>query len=115
MELNNAQLERLRAHCAAISQASEGAVTFLLLQGLRLPTGASPSAVDALLRLGDRGDGYSTRLFLAERVVGASKISLNWNVQDLRILERNWHAFSWKAPIELSLEEILLEHLKALR
>lgn len=115
MELTANQIDALRAQCKAISRAEEGAVTFLLLQGLRLPAGASPPSVDALLRLGDRGDGYATRLFLSERVVGASKVALNWNAQDTRILERNWQAFSWKAPLELSLEEILLEHLKALQ
>ena len=78
-----------------------------------MPTGASPAFVDALLRLGDRGDGYVTRLLLSERAVGASKIALNWNAENIRMVERNWQGYSWKAPIELPLEEILREHLKA--
>jgi hypothetical protein len=68
-----------------------------------------------MLRVGDRGDGYATRLYVSQRVVGASKIALNWNVNDERILEQNWFAYSWKASADLPLEEILLEHLKALR
>lgn len=115
MELSDAQIDCLKAHCEGVARSVEGGVPCLLLRGLGLPTGASPPVVDALLRLGDRGDGYATRLFLSERAIGTSKIALNWNAQNIRILERNWQGYSWKAPIELSLEEILLEHLKAFR
>lgn len=115
MELSDTQIKRLKAHCEGVAHAVEGGVQLLVLRGLRLPSGASPPVVDALLRLGDRGDGYATRLFLSERAIGASKIALNWNAQNIRMIERNWHGYSWKAHIELPLEEILLEHLKAFR
>jgi hypothetical protein len=109
-----AQLALLNPFCDGVSTAIEGGFTYLLLAALRLPPGISPAAVDALLRLGARGDGYPNRLYLSQRVVGA-KISLNWNAADVRILERNWFAYSWKAPPELGIDGILLEHLKALR
>ena len=114
MDIPADQIERLRARCDEIAWSREGGVTFLFLRNLRLPAGASPTTVDGLLRLGDRGDGYATRLFFAKKVVGASKIALNWNADGIRILERNWYAYSWKAPLDIPVDAILLEHLKAL-
>lgn len=113
--LDLVQVEKLKAYCESVSSAVEGSITFLLLKALRLPAGASAATVDALIRLGDSGDGYATRLYLSQRVVGPSKIALNWNSNDQRILEQNWFAYSWKAAADLPLEEILLEHMKALR
>lgn len=115
MELDQAQVDDLKAHCESVSKAVQGNVTFLLLKALRLPAGASPEIVDAMLRLGDNGDSYATRLYLSQRAIGGSKVALNWNVNDQRILEQNWFAYSWKAPASLPLEEILLEHLKGLQ
>jgi len=115
MDLSFEQVQRLKEHCESVCRSAEGGITFLLLEALRVPAGATPSTVDALLRLGDSGDGYATRLFLAEKVTGPSKIAVNWNALGVRILERNWYAYSWKVPIEIDLDEILREHLKALR
>jgi hypothetical protein len=113
--LDQGQIDKLKAYCEGVSSAVVGTITYLVLKALRLPPGASQATVDAMLRLGDSGDSYPTRLYLSQRVVGASKIALNWNVVDQRILEQNWSAYSWKAAADLPLEEILLEHLKAVR
>lgn len=113
MACDQAQVDRLKTYCEGVSSAVVGSVTYLVLKALRLPASAGVATVDAMIRLGDTGDGYATRLFLSQRV--ASKIALNWNANDQRILERNWFAYSWKAAADLSLEEILLEHLKALQ
>jgi hypothetical protein len=51
----------------------------------------------------------------AHRVVPAKPYALNWKAQTDRILERNWHVFSWKVPQGLSPIETLREHLKPLR
>jgi hypothetical protein len=113
--LDESQLDKLKAYCESVSSVVVGAITYLVLKALRLPPGASLPVVDAMLRLGDSGDSYATRLYLSKQVAGASKIALNWNVNDQRILEQNWFAYSWKAAADLPPEEILLEHLKALR
>lgn len=64
-----------------------------------------------MLCMGER-DGYPTRLFFAERIVPAKPYALNWKAQTDRILERNWHVFSWKVPQGLSPVDTLHEHLK---
>ena len=114
MPSSEEQIEAIKVHCAGVASCLQGTIEYLLLTALRLPA-CKPEVVDALLCLGDRGEGYATRLYLAERVVPRKVITLNWNANGVRILERNWHAFSWKVPLGLSPEETLLEHMKPLR
>jgi hypothetical protein len=108
------QLAALKRYCDAVSACAQASIEFLLLSRLGLPT-CTPEIVDALLCFGDRGEGYATRLYFAERVTPKKPFKLNWNANGVRILERNWHAYSWKVPLGLSPEETLLEHLKPLR
>ena len=108
------EIEALKQYCASISAADESSITYLLLAGLKLPNGCAPASVDALLCLGER-DGYPTRLYFAERVDTPSKVALNWNASGVRILERNWHAYSYKAMRAGTLVELLVEHLKPLQ
>ena len=115
MALDAGQIDKLKTHCTSVSSVVVGNITYLVLRGLKLPPGASAATVDAMIRLGDTGDGYATRLYLSQRVIGASKLAVNWNSNDQRILEQIWFAYSWKAAADLPLEEILLEHLKGLR
>jgi hypothetical protein len=112
-ELDETDLARLRERCGKISRAVEASLTYYLLEQLELPIGCSPSRVDALLCTGER-DGYPTRLFFERQVKGASGATLNWNANGVRILERNWTAYSWKVPMGRSVYLLLDEHLKAL-
>ena len=105
-------LEELRAICAGATQATEGGADCVLLPNLTMPPGCTPAAVDCLLCLGPR-DGYSSRLYFAQPV--QSREARNWNGQNIRVLERNWFAFSWRAPDGLRPIETLIGHLKALR
>ncbi|HXU21055.1 MAG TPA: hypothetical protein VN788_10775 [Verrucomicrobiae bacterium] len=86
--------------------------TYILLPKMGLPAGCRPVRVDALLCLTGR-DGYPTRLYFAERV--ACKAQLNWNAQDVRILERTWFAYSWTGVARGRPIEVLAQHLKALK
>lgn len=106
------QIERLKERCDKVLAGCEGGQTYLILQGLRLPEGCSPTVADALLCPGPR-DGYNSRLFFASQIVG--KATLNWNGQNVRILERNWFAYSWKTTVELTLDQMLDDHLAPLR
>jgi hypothetical protein len=106
-------IARLKRTCDRLSTASEAGCVYYLLEGLQLPQGCSPSKLDALLCIGAR-DGYQTRLYLSERVETAAKIKLNWNANGVRIMERNWCAFSWNVPAALGPASVLDEHLKAL-
>jgi hypothetical protein len=105
------QVAELKQLCGGVSQCGEGGCTFLLLSELRLPEGCSPSVNDALLCPTPR-DGYQSRLFFAERI--QTKNKLNWNGQ-VRIVERNWEAFSWKVSAEPRLIQMVAAHLRAFK
>ncbi len=106
-----AQLEELGQFCGAVAYAHDGGLLYLLLQQLRLLDGCEPTVVDALLCPGPR-DGYSSRLFFAEKI--HIPVARNWGVH--RILDRNWHAFSWQTQqTPKRYAQILAIHLRALQ
>lgn len=105
-------LDELRALCPGARTFSEGNIDYVFLPGLHLPAGCSPASIDCLLCLGAR-DGYDNRLFFA--AVVNSPIGRNWNTQNVRILERNWFAYSWRVPNGLRPIELLIGHLRGLR
>jgi hypothetical protein len=103
------EIEELKSYCKELSMVKEGEVTFLYLEGLRLPSGCEPEACNGLLCPVPR-DGYPSRLYLSEKV--KSPYIRNWNVNDARIGEKNWFAFSWKVDLKNStLAKILVAHL----
>ena len=110
--VSDEDLNELKHLCPDAKQASDGGVDFVLLPALQLPAGCVPTQSDALLCLGSR-DGYDNRLFFSQAI--RSPTQRNWNGQNIRILDRNWFAFSWKAPNSLRPIEILIAHLQALR
>jgi hypothetical protein len=101
-EFPEEQIAELRRLCPDLKSATEKDCPFFLLPRLSLPDGCSPSSVDALLCPVPR-DGYPFRLFFAEKITTAK--SLNWS--GVRILERNWHGFSWKIPGDLRLLQMV--------
>ncbi len=113
MNFPDDQVEELKAMFGGVSRGVEGGVTYFLIPGLALPEGCNPSRTDALLCPTPR-DGYNSRLFFADRV--QSRQSLNWNAVGVRILERNWNAFSWQVNRPgLRLAQLVSAHLRALR
>jgi hypothetical protein len=103
------QIDELKGYCDKVSALPEGGVTFLYLQGLRLPAGCEPAVCDGLLCPMER-DGYPSRLYLSVQV--RSGYTRNWNVSNARIGEKNWFAFSWRAnPANPTLAQILISHL----
>ena len=105
------QLEELRPYCAGISECEEGGITYILLEGLVLPAGCSPSPCDALLCPAAR-DGYAARLFFEHQIT--TQYARNWNGH-ARILERNWVAYSWNVHNpNVRLVELLRELLGGL-
>src|SRR2546422_9304790 len=107
------EIDELKALCSGLSAGEEGGVTYFLLPQITVPEGCSPARVDALLCPVPR-DGYEFRLYFAQPVT--SKRALNWHGSGARILERNWHAFSWKANrTGLRLAQMVSLQLAALR
>jgi len=114
MGLNDREADALKPYCKAVATCAAGGVDYVLLTALQLP-GCTPAEPDALLCLGDRGEGYPTRLFLSQRVTPPRPYALNWNANGVRILEREWWAFSWRVPAGMTPEETLAHHLGPLR
>jgi hypothetical protein len=107
-------LEVIKACCSTVATCAVGDLEYVLMTGLRLP-GCIPAETDALLCLGDRGEGYATRLFFPVEVKPPRPYVLNWNTKGVHILGRSWFAFSWKVPQGHTVVETLNEHLKPLR
>lgn len=101
--------ELLRQH-PDTQEGTEAGVRYFLIPGLRLPAGCSPDRADALLCPTPR-DGYPSRLFFAEAV--ACSTPRNWNASNVRIMERNWFAISWKVNPNLRLAQMVAAHLTA--
>lgn len=106
------QVRELKHLCPEVKKAVEAGVTYFLLPGLAMPEGRSPAQVDALLCPTTR-DGYPSRLFVAEQVAGGH--GTNWNASNVRILERNWFAVSWRVNPNLRLAQMVAAHLEAFR
>lgn len=108
------QIEELKTAFPSVQSAEEGGTVYFLIPQLSLPSGASPSEVDVLLCPTADRHGYQSRLFFAQQV--QSPKPLNWNTNGVRILERNWFAYSWKINQQgLRLMQILALHLRALQ
>jgi hypothetical protein len=89
----------------------EGGVTYFLLPDVTVP-GPTEVVADALLCPSPR-DGYPSRLFLSKPLThGRAK---NLNASNVRILERNWHAVSWRVRSGLRLIQMVAAHLDAFR
>jgi hypothetical protein len=104
------QLRTLAAVCPAASAMPEAGIDYVFLPGLKFTVGGKERTVDALLCPAQSG-GYSTRLFLAEPVPERGQ---NWTSHV--ICGRTWQTWSWNnVPANLTLPQILLAHLVALR
>jgi hypothetical protein len=106
------QIEELKSIFPGVLRCDEGGLSFFLIPSLELPEGADPARTDVLLCPMQR-DGYESRLFFAEKTRSAKR-NVNWN-STFRILERNWHAFSWRTKPNLRLAQMVAEHLRAFR
>ncbi|MFA6411795.1 MAG: hypothetical protein WCW53_03795 [Syntrophales bacterium] len=112
MDIPQEQIEEMKGLFKNISSCSEGKYIYFFMPDLQLPEGCVPEKIDALLCPMSR-DGYDSRLFFAERIKSCN--SPNWNANGIRIIERNWHAFSWKVPPNLRLTQMLAAHLRGLQ
>lgn len=112
MEYPIDQIDELKKIAPNLSIAQEGGISFILMTGLRLPDGCVPEIADVLLCPSPR-DGYPSTLYYSTQISCSN--GLNWNRVNVRIVDRNWFAVSWRVSSELRLSELLLVHLRALR
>lgn len=104
MALPTDQIEGLKSIFSGVKVCDEGGVSYILIPSLALPPGCMPEKVAALLCPTVR-DNYASRLFFAEQI--KSPTGRNWNANSVRILEQNWHAFSWQVSTGLSLAQLV--------
>lgn len=109
------EVSELKMMFPGAQSATEGGFVYVLLPGVSLPEHCSREPVDLLFCPMARGDGYPSRLFFSRQV--AARGPLNWNAQGVRILERNWWAYSWKinTPTPLRLAQTVAYHLSPLK
>lgn len=112
MEIPNDQVEELKTLYPGTCRYDEAGKPFFLIPKVQLPEGCEPRVTDALLCPTAR-DGYPSRLYVADKVAFATP--RNWNASNARIIERNWHAFSWKVRDGLRLAQMVGAHLRGFR
>jgi hypothetical protein len=110
------QVEELKAVFNDLSSCSEGGIEYVLIPKLKMPEGCTPQEVDALLCPTARGDGYESRLFFATKIECSRPLKkpLNWN-GNVRVLEQNWYAYSYKVDAALRLKQMVAAHLGAFK
>jgi hypothetical protein len=111
MESPSDQIEELKLIAPSLSSAEEGGFLYLLIENLKLPENCNPQVVDVLLCPKPR-DGYNSRLYFPVKITGIPE--RNWN-SSIRVLNKTWHSVSWKTKDGLTLAQMLMIHLKALR
>jgi hypothetical protein len=114
MKFAEDEVAELKMLFPGVSKYEEGGITYFLIPSLMLPPRCDPKSTDALFCPMNRGDGYESRLFFSSKV--RSPVERNWNGQDVRIIERNWFAYSWKiGESKLRLVQMISAHLRALQ
>lgn len=111
MEFPIDQIAEIKKIYPGAEISEEAGVTYFLLPKLDMPEGCVPSNVDALFCPTNR-DGYSSRLFFAEKITGCPV--RNWNGQ-ARILDRSWYAISWNINPNQRLIQLIRSHIDAFR
>ncbi|TDO83740.1 hypothetical protein EV143_101180 [Flavobacterium chryseum] len=112
MNFTEDQILELKSITPDLSMAQDGGYTYIRIDNLQLPDHCNPNVVNALLCPAQK-DGYESSLFYSAQITGCP--SRNWNRVNVRILEENWFAISWRVNPGLRLSEMLLIHLSALR
>ena len=104
------QMETLVSLCPEVAVMPDAGVNYIYLPKLKIKSVNIVHTVDALL-CPTKHSGYTTRLFLSERISGRGK---NWSTHS--ILGRTWHTWSWNnVPETLSPTQILSAHMRALQ
>jgi hypothetical protein len=114
MALKPEQITELKRCYSGLALVKDGEVEFILISPLLLPAGCEPHSVDGLLCPVPR-DGYSSRLFLSQKITHSGK-GVNWNADGVLIANRKWWAVSWKTnKDDLTLLGMVLTHLDAFK
>jgi len=108
--IQNDQIKSLTSLCPNVTVITDAGTSYISLPKLKIKSADTVHTMDALL-CPEKHGGYTTRLFLSERIPGRGK---NWTVHS--ILGRTWYTWSWNnVPDTLMPAQILSGHMSALR
>lgn len=111
--IDHQHIEGLRTFSPNVAVMPECGINYIYIPDLSVRTNQGCHVVDALLCPQAHPTGYVTRLFLSKALPGCGQ-SNNWGA--FRILEREWHSWSWQnVPATLTPVQILAAHLRALQ
>jgi hypothetical protein len=111
MEFPDEQIKELEKVYGDVRRVEEGGKTYFYIPTLTLPDGCDPNVVEAMLCPVER-DGYPSRLFFSAMV--KTPFTRNWNANGVRIMERQWYAFSYQ-NVKGTLLQMLGAHLRGLK
>jgi len=111
MDIPDEQIKELEKYFEGTRRIEEGGLIYFYIPTLVLPDGCEPKVVEAMLCPVQR-DGYPSRLFLSAMV--KTPFPRNWNANGVRIMERQWYAFSYN-HIKGTLLQMLAAHLRGLK
>ena len=112
MQITDEMIERFKASFPGSVSGKDLKGSFHFLPKVSVTTTLGEKVVD-LLFCPEGRDGYPSRLFFSENLPTKDP-TRNWNGRE-RIMDRNWHAMSWKIENPPpTLEALLSDHLRAL-
>jgi hypothetical protein len=112
--IDRAQIEALKPLASSVQIATECGEEFFYLTDVTLPDGCSPQKTDILLCPHPR-DGYTSRMYFAHKIdCPHMSAQPNWNGH-MYVLDRSWHAFSWRLQPQERIINLFAEHIRGLR
>ena len=117
MSLEPARLAALQAVYPDARLVVDGTKEFVMLPALHIQVGQHEYVLDALLLPSGGPGGYPTRLYLTQQIAERQMIggnAGNWTCES--IAGKTWYTWSWSGvPASLTLTDMMLAHLRALR
>lgn len=105
------QLEELKTQLGSdVREIEEGGYAYVYIPRLKMPPGCTPKITDALF-CSQPQSGYTSRLFLKERIQTPKPV--NWNGQ-VFVLGQQWHAFSYNNVKDMPLLNMVMNHLRGM-
>lgn len=111
MRFQTEELDKLRDNLNSdVQEIDEAGYGFVYIPGLKTPPGCIPEKTDALL-CPIPHSGYTSRLFFKDRIQTPKEV--NWN-GEVFILGHKWYAFSYQNIKDMSMLEMVINHLRGL-
>jgi hypothetical protein len=111
MDLNEEWKQEFTSVFPDVKFIQEAGYAYAYIPEYMLPEGCTPTKSALLLCVSPK-DGYDSRLYFPQPVVGPE--NRNWN-SNVYLLDRTWHSISWRTQAGLSYMEMLMVNLRAFK